>query len=205
MERQRREAISTQMQWQEVTEDWSKHDTRVSLSQAVPGWQGRLTPEAVEKVARGVAIEQERLRGSRFLVVLRRYELDYDGIAEWIEIVSGHTDVETAAAAAQIIGSQRLVEMGRRLDPNREWKHAEPKAMGWPKVATTWEGKRLPCFVDRLWDGVGWNAAEVAVAIIPTEPDNPINLAVIETIDLMWETARWFEQVAEDHGITGSG
>lgn len=180
-----------------MTEDWPAHDKRVPLSLAVPGWQGRLIPAAVEKVAKGIAIEQDRLRGSRFLVVLRRYELDYDGITEWIEIVSGHADVESAAAAAQIVGSQRLVEMGLRLDPKREWKHATPKAMPWPKVPPAWEGKRLPTFLDRLWDGVGWNAAEVAVAIIPTDPENPINLAVIEAIDMMWETVRWFTEAMD--------
>lgn len=171
-------------------------DKLVSLSLAVPGWQGNLIPEAVAKVARGVALEQERLRGSTFLVVLRRYELDYDGITEWIEFVSGYADVESAVASAQIVGAQRLVEIGRRLDPERKWKHAAPKAVRWPKVVPVWEGRRLPVFVDRLWDGVGWSAAEVAVAVIPTEPDNPINLAVVETIDLMWETVSWFEGVA---------
>lgn len=177
--------------------DRPAHDRCVSLSRAVPGWQGQLIPEAVEKVAQGVAIEQDRLRGCRFLVVLRRYELDYDGITEWIEVVSGHQDVESAAATAQIVGAQRLVEMGRRLDPKREWTHATPKAMPWPKVPPVWEGKRLPGFVDRLWDGVGWNAAEVAVAIIPTDPEHPINLAVINTIDMMWETVHWFTEAVD--------
>lgn len=181
-----------------MTDDWPAHDKRVPLSLAVPGWQGRLIPEAVEKVAQGVAIEQDRLRGSRFLVVLHRYELDYDGIGEWIEIVSGHEDLESATAIAQAVGAERLVEMGRRLDPERKWKHAPPESKrSWPKVAPTWEGKRLPDFSDRLWDGVGWNAAEVAVAIIPTDPGNPINLSVIETIDMMWETVRWFERAVD--------
>lgn len=170
------------------------------LSLAVPGWQGSLIPEAVEKVTRGVALEQERLRGSRFLVVLRRYELDYDGITEWIELVGGHPDVEGAVASAQIVGAQRLVEMGRRLDPERKWKHDAPKGMPWPKAAPVWEGRRLPVFVDRLWDGVGWNAAEITVAIIPTNPDSPINLAVVEAIDLMWETVFWFESVVDERG-----
>ena len=183
-----------------MTEDWPAHDKRVSLSLAIPGWQGRLIPEAVEKVAQGVAIEQERLRGSRFLVVLRRYELDYDGITEWIEFVSGYTDVESAAAAAQMVGAQRLVEMGRRLDPERTWKHSTPTGRmvaSWPKTAPTHDGKRLPAFADRLWDGVGWNAAEVAVAIIPTDPENPINLAVIEAIDMMWETVHWYTDIVD--------
>lgn len=48
----------------------------MSLALAVPEWEGQLTPEAIEKVARGVASEQERQRGSSFLVVLRLYELD---------------------------------------------------------------------------------------------------------------------------------
>lgn len=186
-----------------MTDDWPAHDKRVPLSLAVPGWEGRLIPEAVEKVSKGIAIEQERLRGSQFLVVLRRYELDYDGITEWIEIVSGYTGVESAAAAAQIAGAQRLVEMGRRLDPKRGWEHATPKGRmvaPWPRNAPTFEGKRLPVFSDRLWDGVGWNAAEVAVVIIPTDANNPINLAVINAIDMMWETVRWFEDVVDKAG-----
>jgi len=180
-----------------MNEDSPASDDLVPLSLALPGWQGRLIRKTVEKVARGIAIEQEHLRGSRFLVVLRRSELNYEGIIEWIEIVSGHADVESAAASAQFVGAQRLVEVGRRLDPERAWKHAAPRAIPWPKVAPVWEGKRLPMFVDRLWDGVGWNAAEVAVAIIPTEPDNPINLAVIDSIDMMWETVLWFTGVVD--------
>ena len=67
----------------------------------------------------------------------------------------------------------------------------------WPKTPSTFEGKRLPLFADRLWDGVGWNAAEVNVAIIPTDPDSPINLAVIEAIDMSFETVSWFCDVAK--------
>lgn len=179
-----------------MTDGRSATDGLVSLSLAVPGWQGRLIPEAVEKVAQGVALEQERLRGSRFLVVLYRYELDYDGISEWIEIVSGHEALESAAATAQITGVQRLAEMRSRLDPEGKWKQAASSTGRWPKVPPVWEGERLPIFNDRLWDGVGWNAAEVAVAIVPTDPDNPINLSLIETVDMMWETVRWFQGAA---------
>ena len=186
-----------------MTEDWPADDKRVPLSLAVPGWRGRLIPEVVEKVARGVAIEQERLRGSRFLVVLRwyevlsRYELDYDRITEWVEIVSGHGDVESAAATAQIVGAQRLTEMERRLDPKSEWKRSTSKAVRWPRVWPTWEGKQLPGFTGGLLDLVGWNAVEVNVAIIPTEPDSPINLAVINAIEMMDETVMWFEGVVD--------
>jgi len=179
-----------------MTDELPSRDGRVPLSLAVPGWKGSLIPEAVEQVAKGVAIEQDRLRGSRFLVVLRRYELDYDGLCEWIEIVSGHEDVESAVAVAQMIGAQRLVELGRELDPKRRWKHASADRISrWPKVAPVWEGKRLPVFSDRLWDDVGWHALEVNVAIIPTDPDNPINLAVINTIDMMSETVHWFTEL----------
>lgn len=181
-----------------MTDERQMHGKLMPLSLAVPGWEGRLTSEAVEKVAKGVAIEQQRLRGSQFLVVLRRYELDFEGITEWIEIVSGHKDVELAAAKAQTVGAQRLVEMGRRLDPERKWMHSSPKAIpSWPKVAPVWESKRLPGFSDRLWDGLGWNAVEVNVAVLPTEPEIPVNLALIEAIDMMWETVRWFQNVAE--------
>lgn len=170
----------------------------VSLSLAVPGWRGQLIADAVDKVARGVANEQQRLRGSQFLVVLYRYELDYDGISEWIEIVSGHEALESAVATTQIIGLQRLGEMRGRLDPECQWKRAASSPVRWPSVPPIWEGERLPIFSDRVWDGVGWNAAEVNVAVVPTDPDNPINVSVIETIGMMWETVRWFEHVADE-------
>lgn len=179
-----------------MTDDRSATDRLVSLSLAVPGWQGRLIPEAVQKVAQGVALEQERLRGSRFLVVLRRYELEYDGIREWIEIVSGHDSPESASATAQNVGTRRLAEMRGRLDPDYRWKQAASSATRWPKTPPVWHGARLPIFSDHVWDGVGWNAAEVIVAIVPTDPDNPINLSVIETIDMMWETVHWFQSAA---------
>lgn len=183
-----------------MTDELPWRDGRVPLSLAVPGWQGSLIPEAVEQVAKGVAIEQDRLRGSRFLVVLRLFDLDYSGILERIEIVSGHADVESAAAVAQMVGAQRLVELRRELDPEQKWKHAAADQIGdWPKVAPAWQGKRLPGFADGFWDGVGWHALEVNVAIIPTDPDNPINIAVINTIDMMSEMVHWFTGLV-NHG-----
>lgn len=183
-----------------MTDPWPEHDKRVPLSLAVPGWQGRLIPEAVEKVARGVALEQERLRGSRFLMVLRRHELQYDGLMEWVEIVGGYRDVESAVSTAQIKGAQRIVEMGRRLDPEHQMKHQKPLTPEWPRMPATWEGKSLPRFADRLSDGEGWFAIEVNAGVIPTDPDNPINQEVIDAIGMMWETVCWFKGVADKAG-----
>lgn len=176
-----------------MTDDRPVRDGLVPLSLVVPGWRGNLIREAVEKIAEGVAIEQNRLRGSRFLVVLRLHELDYTGILERIEIVSGHANVESAVVDAQMVGAQRLVELRPKLDPGQKWKHAPAHQIGnWPKVPPAWDGKRLPRFADRLWDGVGWHALEVIVAIIPTDPDHPINVGVIDAIDMMSETVAWF-------------
>lgn len=90
------------------------------------------------------------------------------------------------------------MEIGRRLDPGREWKHAAPKAKpSWPKVAPTWQVKRLPCLSDRLWDGVGWKALEVNVTVIPTDPGYPVNAEVINVIDMTQEMIHWFWDVAD--------
>jgi len=164
------------------------------LSEAVPGWEGSLIREAVERTARGVAIEQERLRGSLFLVVTRLYELDLDGSVETITIEGGHADLNGALAQAQRVCSERLVAEGLKHVEVPEWRHNRP-CHRWPKVALRWNGKELPVFSDRLSDGTGWKAIEVAAAVIPTKPDTPINIDVINTIDMTYETVRWFEEV----------
>jgi hypothetical protein len=50
-------------------------------------------------------------------------------------------------------------------------------------------------FCDRFSDVLGWIDIEVAVAVIPTQPDTPINIDGINTIDMPYETARWFDKV----------
>ncbi len=172
-------------------------DMLAPLSLAVPGWQGRMVPEAVAKIARGVAIEQERLRGGRLLVVVRRHELDHDGITEWIQIVSSHTDVQSAAAVAQHVGTQQLLECVRRRDPKCVWTAQPPSAREWPAEPPCLEGTPLPGFIERRWDGLGWGAVEIAVAIFPTDPDKPINAPLMHAIGLMSETASWFEGVVD--------
>jgi hypothetical protein len=164
------------------------------LSEAVPGWEGSLIREAVERAARGVALEQERLRGSLFLVVTRLYELDFDGIVETITIEGGHADLNDALAHAQRACFERLVAEGLKRAWVPERPHETPRYK-WPKFAPRWNGKELPVLSDRLSDGTGWNAIEVAATVIPTKPETPINIDVIDTIDMMYETARWFEEV----------
>lgn len=165
------------------------------LSEAVPGWEGELIREAVDRTIKGVAREQARLLGSRFLVVARIYELDIDGIFETVRIESGHVDFDDAVARAQLVGSQRLVEEGIKHDnSSRKWSHDTARNR-WPNVTPVWQGRPVPVFCDRLSDGSGFNAVEVSVAVIPTDPENPINAGVVNTIDLKSELVRWFDEV----------
>ena len=167
------------------------------LSEAVPGWEGSHTREVVERTARGVALEQERLRGSQFLVVTRFYELDLDGISRTITIEGGHAGLNDALAHAQRVCSERLVAEGLKHAEVPEWRHGTPLDT-WLKVAPRWNGTELPVFGDRLSDGTGWIAVEVAVAVIPTKPDTPINIDVINTIDMTSETVSWFGEVLKE-------
>lgn len=174
-----------------------KRDERESLSRAVPGWQGYMGEATVEKVIQGVAIEQERLCGSRFLVLLRWSQLWYDGYMESVEIVGGFQDETSAVSAARLHGAQRLIEVEQAFEPRLAFQRKAPLTPGWPPTPAFWEGGDLPRFADRLWDGQGWHAIEVNAGVIPTDPDNPINLSVIEAINMMWETVFWFKEVAD--------
>jgi hypothetical protein len=122
--------------------------------------------------------------------------LDFDGWSGTITIEGGHADLNDALAHAQRACSECLVAESLKRAEVREWRHVTPSHR-WPKVAPRWDGKELPVFCDGLHDVSNFMAIEVAVAVIPTKPDTPINIDVINTIDMMHETVRWFEAVSE--------
>jgi hypothetical protein len=168
----------------------------VKLSEAVPGWPGEMTRDAVDRTRRGVELENARLRGSQFLIVTRIYQLDYEGIVEEVIIEGGERDLSAAIAAAQTIGAQRLVDEGlKHSRDSRPWSHEQARRH-WPEHAPRWEDRALPVFSDRLADHSGYNAIEVAVAVIPTDPQTPINGALVEAVGLSWELHWWFDRVA---------
>lgn len=151
--------------------------------------------EAVEKTAKGVAIEQARLFGSAFLVVSRIYELDYDGISETVRIEAGCIDLDDAVTKACVIGAERVVEEAtKHAGDNPLWSRDQARNH-WPKVKPTFAGHPIPVFCERLSDHTGFNAVEISVAVIPTVPDNPINIEVVNAIGLMFELVRWFAEV----------
>jgi hypothetical protein len=166
------------------------------LSHAIPGWEGSLIREAVERVALGVQREKQRLIGSRYLVVVRIDELDYDGLSQRIEIVSGHTDLSEALARAQSVGAERIVTEGRRLDPERKWKHTVPGDQP-PNTLPGRARRVLPGFFDALWDGVGWNKLTVNVAVHQGNPQDPLDAEFTKAVNMTPELVHWFSEVAD--------
>ena len=108
----------------------------VSLSSVFPCWKGSLIPSAFEALQRGLERERERLRSKPFVVMATRYEFDYDGFAEYIDLLDGFTAEDGAVEYAR-----HSVEVARRNTL------AEPSYGGyrWQVV----EGEWSPLFVDR--------------------------------------------------------
>lgn len=167
---------------------------RVPLSTLIPGWKGEYVSGYVADVAHGLGLEQSRLQGSRLLVVLRLRELSYDGICEKIRIVSGHQELKDAAGVAKEAAIQWLAQRRSEVRPYGRWRPMQHQ-QSWPSAAPMWEGAPLPSYLVGLWDGTGYCAIEVAAAIMPTAPSDPINTALVQQID-MRELADWFADAA---------
>lgn len=166
----------------------------IPLSTLIPGWKGQYIPRYVADVAHGLGLEQARLQGSQLLLVLRLRELSYDGIWQKIRIVSGHQELQDAAGVAKAAAIRWLAQRRSEVRPYGRWRpmqHQQP----WPSTAPLWQGAPLPSCLAGLCDGTGYCAIEVAAAILPTAPADPINTALIQQID-MDELAAWFADVA---------
>lgn len=180
------------------------HDPRrpglISLATVVEGWDHWIIPEAAAAVARGVAVEQARLRGSHVLVLLDWSELDYDGILDGLSIHSGHMDVTVAEGVAKQAADERFESMFARLD----WKSAArkqfPKTRMCPDAP---EARVRTVYNRRVWDGVGWNALEVRARLWSSDFVSPIDSALIALLTANYhsfETMRHFERAAEAVG-----
>lgn len=180
--------------------------TMASLETVIPGWDLKLVTEAVEKVRRGVALEQARLAGSQFLTVVRIHELNIDGITDRFEIGSGFNDLGEAQRHAQWLLLDRVMKETRQLDPEQRWR-AEPASRKWPWMAPMEVRVVGPVFQARTTDGTGWNALEVSVAVLPTNPALPVNIEVIramaqDSYGPNWsEAACWFIGRASGTGV----
>jgi len=108
----------------------------VPLSSVCPCWTGSLIPSAVEALRRGLERERERLRGKPFVVIATRHEFDYDGLAEYVELLDGFSAEDRAVEYAE-----RSAEVARRSTL------AEPSCgrYRWQVVEGAWS----PLFDDR--------------------------------------------------------
>ncbi|AWH29823.1 hypothetical protein [Stenotrophomonas sp. YAU14A_MKIMI4_1] len=174
----------------------------IPLSTLIPGWKGQYIPSYVADVTHGLGLEQVRLQGSQLLVVLRLRELSYDGIREKIRIVSGHRELKDAARVAKDAALRWLAQRSSEVRPYGCWRPMQDQ-QSWPSAATLWESVPLSSYLAGPWDGTGYCAIEVAAAILPTAPADPINPALIQQID-MHELADWFADVGRAAQTTPS-
>lgn len=73
----------------------------ISLSSVCPCWKRKLIPSAVEALRRGVELERKRFRGKPFVFVGSRYEIDYDGPLEYVDLFEGFETEDTAVGYAE--------------------------------------------------------------------------------------------------------
>jgi hypothetical protein len=149
-----------------------RHRGLVSLATVIPGWDYWIVSDVATTVARGVEIEQARLRGSGVLVLLDWTELHYDGIGHALAIHSGHADVTVAESIARQAAGDRFDSLLDRLD----WKSAAvervPSASTWPDSPDS----RMRTFLERsVWDGVGWCALDIRVRLWTCDPERPVD------------------------------
>lgn len=172
----------------------------VSLATVVAGWDHWIVPEAAAAVARGVAVEQARLRGSRVLVLLDWSELDYDGLLDGLAIHSGHQDITVAEKVAKDAAEARFESMLEHL----RWKDAAAEQVPGSKMYPDPSSPRLrSVYSRRIWDGVGWNALEVRARLWSCDGENPIDSELIAVLTAQYhsfETMRHFERAAEAAG-----
>lgn len=69
---------------------------RIALSKIFGNWQGSLVQPAFEKLCRGIEKENERFKGSSFIVLCFRQEYDYDGLNEYLDLLDGFADKKDA-------------------------------------------------------------------------------------------------------------
>lgn len=160
---------------------------RVSLSSIVPGWNFELIPEAATRVAEGHHKQSDRLRGSRFALVVVRSEFDLDGLTESLEIGAGFANEADARAEAdfQVI-ARAADEIRRRRQDRPSWRYLGNSAPT-AKIPSAVYGT-----VIKVGDGGGFNSVYHHACVVHLDPTNPLGSAFVQELNLNAELAHYF-------------
>ncbi len=75
-----------------ILSDDERRDEPLPLSRIHAGWKGKLFPDYFNALQRGIEAEKSRFSGYRYLALVYRREIDYDGLLEFLELPEGFAD-----------------------------------------------------------------------------------------------------------------
>lgn len=97
----------------------------ISLSSVCPSWKGELSSSAVESLRRGIELERERFRGKRFVFVGSRYDEDYDGPLQYVDLLGGfQTEVAAVGYAERWAVTARQAALTQASKGDPPWRLA---------------------------------------------------------------------------------
>lgn len=154
----------------------------------IPGWGSKVAYPYNLPIEEGIQAEMERLRGSRYLVVVLHEEYDLDGLYEALFLDQGFSDPLEAVQHAHGVQEQHCQAT---LAEHTDWHPMGIPSSQWPsKEAAGPRLLRLP--PQKFGDGTGFNSRRVYTAVLPVDPDHTLSATLFQILDKTTELHAFF-------------
>lgn len=161
----------------------------------VPGWSNKVAHPYHLPIEAGLRVEMERLKGSRFVVVVLTREYDYSGLHEVLVLDSGFVDPMEAVEYAERLRKRECQGIARE---NSHWRCLESPAREWP-ARDPKAGKMLRLEPAKYGDGTGYNSWEIHVAVVPITPSRPLTADLLSALAQPLELNAHFRDIGKLH------
>lgn len=167
-----------------------------SLSTVIPGWNMQLTPEAVELVRRGHAIETRRLKGSRFIVVIMVSAFAIDCFLDDVYLCGGFEDREVATESGHIEHRKHVaVGFAAHAYDRPPWRQLQVEYAGCLPTSPESAFGVITVAREKIGDGGYLDSIDVHTVVLPVNPENPLDRSFVSAINKDWDLVRYFESV----------
>lgn len=172
---------------------------RCSLSTVIPGWDMQLAPELVECVRRGHAIETERLKGSRFIVVVMVSAFSIDSFLDDTYLCDGFEDMGAAVDGGRIEHRKHVAAgFAAHADDCPPWRQLEAACVDCLSMSPKSASGVVTVAREKIGDGGYLDSIDVRTVVLPVNPEDPLDKSFVSAIGRNWDLVRYFESVPPD-------
>lgn len=153
--------------------------------------------QVVERIRRGHAIETERLKGSRFVVVVMVSAFSIDCFLDDVYLCNGFGDTEAAIESGRIEHRKQVAAgFAAHAGDCPPWRQLEAAYVDCLTTPPEAASAMFTVAREKIGDGGYLDSIDVHTVVLPVNPEDPLDRSFVSVINKDLDLRRYFESIA---------